>query len=217
MNWKDLQNKHLGETCLIIGNGPSLNQIPYSFLKSYPSFGSNRIYLKFTPDYYAAVNPLVVEQFCHEIDKMDCVKFITDTDGMNWTVRDSLPLKSNGMPMFSFWPDKWIYEGYTVTYVLMQLAYYMGFKNALLVGVDHRFVYDGGPNEEHTMRGEDPNHFDPAYFAGVKWNNPDLKQSEEAYKIARIAWENGNRRIINLTPGTSLEVFDKEDWQKWII
>lgn len=214
MNWKDLKDSQSG-TCLIIGNGPSLNDIPLDFLKKYKSFGSNRIYLKFTPDYYASVNPLVVEQFCHEIDRMNCVKFITTTNGMNWTVRDSLPLKSNGMPIFSFWPDKWIYEGYTVTYVLMQLAYYMGFTTALLVGVDHRFSYDGKPNEERKLQGNDPNHFDPSYFANVKWNNPDLAGSEKAYRLAKIAWDNNGRKIINLTPNSDLDVFPFDDWRNY--
>jgi hypothetical protein len=148
---------------------------------------------------------------------MNCVKFITDTGGMNWTVRNSLPLRSNGMPMFSFWPDKWIYEGYTVTYVLMQLAYFMGFTTALLVGVDHRFGYEGKPNEERVLMGEDANHFDPCYFSGMKWNNPDLERSAKAYRLAQVAWEHNGRKIINLTPNSDLDVFPFDDWRKWNI
>ena len=65
VNWRDLADKHRGETCLIIGNGPSLNDVPLEFLHKYPSFGTNRIYLKegFTPTYYCSVNPLVISQF----------------------------------------------------------------------------------------------------------------------------------------------------------
>jgi len=220
MNWKDLQNKHLGETCLIIGNGPSLKDMPISFLKSYPSFGSNRIYLLdgFTPDYYACVNPLVIEQFCSEINDMPArAKFIAMTNGLHFTIENSFGVKSSGMPIFSFWPDKWIYEGHTVTYVLMQLAYYMGFKRALLVGVDHRFTYEGAPNELKKAKWEiDPNHFCGQYFSsGTKWNNPDLEASEHAYRMAKISFENNNREIINLTPNSALDIFKKEDWQTW--
>jgi len=217
MNWSDFHNKHMGETGLIIGNGPSLNEIPLDFLKSYPSFGSNRIYLKFEPDYYASVNPLVVSQYCHEIDKIKSVKFISETQGVHWMIQDCLSLRSNGMAIFSFWPDKWIYEGHTVTYVLMQLAYYMGFKRILLVGVDHRFTYDGAPNEQRKMEGADPNHFDPNYFAGAQWNNPDLEMSAKAYRMAQVAYTNNNREIINITPGSALDIFPKQDWRTWIL
>ena len=33
MNWYELDGKHTGETCLIIGNGPSLKDVPLDFLK----------------------------------------------------------------------------------------------------------------------------------------------------------------------------------------
>ena len=41
-----MKNSRKGETCLIIGNGPSLANIPLKFLKKYASFGTNRIYLR---------------------------------------------------------------------------------------------------------------------------------------------------------------------------
>ena len=50
------------KTCLIIGNGPSLANVPNEFLERFFTFGSNRVYLKFTPDVYACVNPLVTRQ-----------------------------------------------------------------------------------------------------------------------------------------------------------
>ena len=63
-------------TCLIVGNGPSLKDVPNTFLAKYPTFGSNRCYLKFLPDYYASVNPLVIHQCKREINDMQCMKFI---------------------------------------------------------------------------------------------------------------------------------------------
>ena len=60
-----MKNRHKGETALVIGNGPSLSDMPLGFLTMYHSFGTNRIYLLdgFMPDYYVAVNNLVIEQF----------------------------------------------------------------------------------------------------------------------------------------------------------
>ena len=39
---KELRDTHKGETCLVVGNGPSLKKIPKDFLKKYPTFGTNR-------------------------------------------------------------------------------------------------------------------------------------------------------------------------------
>ena len=103
-----------------------------------------------------------------------------------------------------------MWEGATVTYVAMQLAFYMGFAEVVLVGVDHSFV-SKGPAHKLVMATEpDKNHFDPNYFgAGVSWQLPDLEMSEYAYRLARDAFEARGRRIINSTVGGKLEVFTR--------
>ena len=42
-----LKDKHKGERCFIIGNGPSLKQTDLTKLKNEYTFGLNRIYLAF--------------------------------------------------------------------------------------------------------------------------------------------------------------------------
>jgi len=212
-----LKDLHAGKTCLVIGNGPSLRDIPPEFLGRYPTFGTNRIYLLdgFTPTYYASVNPLVIEQSLAEINAMDCTKFIRAS--MADKITGAYPLYSSYVPMFSRDPLKCVFEGHTVTYVCLQLAHWMGFKTVLLVGVDHRFDYKGAPNQQVTADQPDVNHFSPDYFGpGVVWNNPDLRNSEKAYHMARLNYELTGRRIINITPGTALDVFEKGNWQEWL-
>lgn len=202
-DWEAIHNKHLGEICTIIGNGPSLNSVPLSFLNKYDTFGTNRGYLKYVPDYYVAVNPLVITQYREEIVALNTMKFIRW--GFMKEIPDAYPLKS--MPLgFSLNPKAGIYEGYTVTYVCMQLAYYIGYRKVLLVGVDHRYVFEGKPNEERLLEGPDPNHFDPNYYRDAIWNNPDLKRSEASYKMAKFAFED---QIINLGPDSALDVFQR--------
>jgi len=217
MSWETLKDKYHGQTCIIIGNGPSLRKIPRAFLEKYPTFGTNKIFLLdgFTPTYYAAVNPLVIEQNEARITEIrnDGV-FLAAHAGIEG--EGVYPLYSAGIPTFSRNPDKWIYEGFTVTYVCMQLAYYMGFNVCLLVGVDHSYRYEGKPNQEVVASGPDPNHFHPDYFNdGVRWHNPDLKRSEQAYRMAKTVFEADGRRIINLTPGSKLDVFEKGAVKEW--
>jgi hypothetical protein len=84
-----------------------------------------------------------------------------------------------------------VFEGYTVTYVALQLAFYMGFEQAILVGVDHNFVTQGTANMAVVSQGDDPNHFAPNYFGkGFKWQLPDLA-------VGRIPAQNADQvRII---------------------
>lgn len=216
ISWNDLESKHRGETGLIIGNGPSLKNVPLSFFNKYTSFGTNRVYLMdgFEPAYYVSVNPLVIEQSIDKIKELKSYKFLPQKYCSHF--ENVAPLESIYRPCFSMNPAAYIYEGYTVTYVCMQIAYYMGFDNILLVGVDHRFVFDGNPNQEVISKGEDRNHFHPDYFGeGVRWNNPDLERSEEAYRMAKEVFERDGRKIINLTSESALNVFTKGSIAEW--
>lgn len=218
VEWQSLKDKHKGETCVVIGNGPSLRDIPVSFLRKYSTFGTNRIYLLdgFVPTYYACVNPLVIEQFQKDIREIPAqAKFITDTDGWHKQIPGALKLHSARIPAFSYNPEERIYEGFTVTFVCLQLAFYMGFKQVLLVGVDHSFQYQGDPNEERVMQGADPNHFSADYFQGARWNNPDLMRSAAAYSQAQVIYSLAEREIINCSTHTELTVFPCEDWRKY--
>lgn len=204
--WDDLKNKHEGDVCFIIGNGKSLADESNEFLSSFPSFGTNRIYLKnFTPTYFCCINPLVASQYRADIERLNCIKFVTDSV----PIRGAIPLHSKHIMAFSRNPEKYICEGYTVTYVAMQLAFFMGFKTVYLIGVDHDFKFEGQPNEEIVATGADPNHFDPSYFSGGHlWNAPDLENSEKAYRIAKRVFESEGRKIYNITPNSKLDVFE---------
>jgi hypothetical protein len=213
---KRFKDLHKGQTCIIIGNGPSLRKIPKRFLEKFPSFGSNRGYLWFLPTYYCVVNPLVIEQFLGEIMQLEAEALFLP-DSLQFAGGNMYYLKQiYGEPTFSKDITEGIHAGWTVTYVCLQLAYYMGFSTALLVGVDHRYLTEGMPNQEKIAVGPDPNHFDPNYFSGgTRWNNPDLRMSQVSYRLAKEAYEADGRRIVNLTPGTALEIFEKDDWRKW--
>lgn len=199
------------EICTIIGNGTSLKRVSKTFLDKYPTFGSNRIYLHYIPTFYVCVNQLVLEQNIEEIRVLECAKYLR----VGFAQDGDFALNKNASVPFSLQPLKFINEGYNVTYVCLQLARFMDFKTVLLVGVDHRYKFDGKPNEVGEMQEDDPNHFDPEYFKGQKWQMPDLKRSEEYFKIAESVFKKEGRRIINLTPRTALDVFEKGKLSEW--
>lgn len=213
---------HKGERCVIIGNGPSLNKMDLSFLKYEICFGTNRIYLGFdkwgfTPTYYVTVNKLVIEQSVDQILNIPCPKFISNK-GIPYlpNQEDIMFIKTlpyHGDP-FSKDPLEGINEGSTVTYVAMQLAYYMGFETVILIGVDHNFVTKGQPHKEVVSQGEDPNHFDPNYFGkGTKWHLPDLETSEKHYQIAHEKFKEEGRSIIDATLDGHCHIFPKKHYK----
>ena len=103
-----------------------------------------------------------------------------------------------------------LWEGATVTYVALQLAYHMGFQEAVLVGVDHDFTSKGAANKTVVSDGEDLNHFSVNYFGkGFRWQLPDLATSEKGYAMARDAYSRAGRQVLDATVGGKLTIFPK--------
>jgi hypothetical protein len=189
-------------------------------LRNEYTFGANRIYLLFdklgfTTTYFVSINKYVIEQFGSDIGRLNCPLFL------NWYSRDVAPKGDNvlflrpgthrqfsGNPLVkSFW------DGATVTFVSMQLAYYMGFSTVVLIGVDHHFTTGGTPHRLVESAGPDPDHFDRDYFGrGVRWQLPDLEASEFAYGLAKRAFEASGRQILDATVGGKLTVFPKIEY-----
>lgn len=216
-----LKDAYRGRRCFIIGNGPSLNRMDLSPLRNELTFGLNRIYLLyerlgFPTTFLISVNELVVAQCAGEIASAPARKFIS------WHARRHLQsasgityLRSVSRPHFSVNPAAGLWEGATVTYVALQLAYHMGFAEVILIGVDHSFSTGGQPHAVVTSSGGDPNHFDPNYFGkGFRWQLPDLETSELAYQMARAQYESAGRRVLDATLDGKLTVFPKVDFEE---
>ncbi|WP_084154110.1 6-hydroxymethylpterin diphosphokinase MptE-like protein [Citrifermentans bremense] len=216
---------HRGEDCFIIGNGPSLNKMDLSLLNDYHTFGMNKIYLLFDRvdlvlDYHVAVNDLVIKQSAEEFESLGCPSFLS-FGAAQGIVRELehiylLATDSYFPAPYSFYRElqQPITEGYTVTYVAMQLAYYMGFQNVFLVGVDHSFKAVGAPNEEQLLSGEDQNHFDPRYFSQKQWHLPDLEASELSYRLAKFFYDRDGRQIHDATVDGKLQIYDKVSYEQ---
>lgn len=212
-------NRHAGQRCFIIGNGPSLKTMDMTPLKDECTFSLNRGYLYFDRigapcTYQVAVNTHVLDQFRDEFLELDNQKFFP------WGTRRWFPVDPSihylagpvrpEPPRFSedIRVDMW--SGATVTYVALQLAYFMGFSKVILIGVDHNFATKGEPHKLVTSQGDDPNHFAPDYFGkGVKWQLPDLDTSELAYTLAREAYKAAGRDLVDATVDGKLTIFPK--------
>src|SRR4030042_5609223 len=156
-----LENIHKDKRCFIIGNGPSLRHTDLNKLRGEYTFGLNRIYLlfpelDFSTTYLVSVNDLVLKQSAEEMRSLDLLKFLT-WRSRHWFHGDSrviyLATDFTGDEDFCSKITGRIFEGFTVTYVALQLAYYMGFEKVILVGVDHNFVTKGAANQAIVSQG----------------------------------------------------------------
>jgi len=216
-NYRD---KHKGHRCFIIGNGPSLKHTDLTKLRNEFTFGMNRIYLAFpelgfSTTYFLSVNNLVIQQSADDIRDLPIPKFLT------WRARSFLQPTDDTIFLFTTYTGQKfakdarerLWEGATVTYVALQIAFHMGFNPVILIGVDHSFSTKGKPNTTIVSQGDDPDHFDARYFGkGFRWQLPDLETSEAAYKMAHEAYASDGRQILDATVGGKLTVFPKIDY-----
>lgn len=214
-SFEHLYNIHAGETIIIIGNGPSLADVPNSFLERYISFGSNGIFLKFLPTYYACMDNQDVSRLRYKIAELHSTKFI-DTSQVKIKGCYKI-IQNNRAGEFSYTPHLGLWGGYTVTFAMLQITYFMGFTKVLLVGVDHRYSITKkfGDILYLPPNANDTDHFCPEYHSGARFNNPNPSLSERSYKLAKLVYENDGRTIINLTKNTALKVFEQGEIKDW--
>ena len=215
-----LKDVHKDQRCFIIGNGPSLKRTDLTRLEDEYTFGLNRIYLMFpelgfATTYFLSVNNLVIEQSADEIRGLTIPKFLT------WRARATIQPTDDTVFLYTTYTGRKfakdargrLWEGATVTYVALQLAFHMGFNPVILIGVDHSFSTKGKPNTTVVSQGDDPDHFDAQYFGkGFRWQLPDLFTSEIAYTMAREAYASDGRQVLDATVDGKLTVFPKIDY-----
>lgn len=220
LRWK---NYHAGEECLLICNGPSLNQVDWSRIpERLTKVGLNKIYLGaarfgFLPRYLCCVNEKVLRQSVNELSRLQAVRFVSNRLGEDWYPETPFQYRLNTQQvpqdaeMFSRDPCAYVVEGWTVTYVALQIVYYMGFQRVCIVGMDHRFAQavSGEENLSSTIAGDDIDHFDPRYFRGQQWDQPDLANSARSYRVAREVFEQAGRAIVDCTINGACDVFEK--------
>lgn len=228
------RNLHAGKRAFIIGNGPSLNRTDLSFLWDETSFGVNGIFYMtdqtgFRPTYYCVEDNHVIEDNLERIRKYD-----TSFKFFPHKYRHSIPAEKNVYflptdwefyhassphfenPRFSNDIDQNIYVGQTVTYLNMQIAFFMGFSEVYLIGVDFDYqIPPESPVEGFSIlsQADDPNHFHPEYFGkGKKWHFPKLHNCLKSYEYADRHFRSHGRRIFNATVGGRLECFERIEY-----
>ena len=106
------------------------------------------------------------------------------------------------LPKFSGDISRKLYSGYTVTYICLQFAVYMGFNEIYLLGVDFSYSKDMTSNGNHFISNY---HADGDGVAGFYY-----EECLASYKKARQYAESKGIKIFNATRGGKLEVFPRK-------
>lgn len=233
----DFAGIHEGQRCFVVGNGPSLKSLDMTLLKNEITLGANKVYLGFKDwgfpfTYWGIVDDRQIELYPDEWEThipRETVKFFPFEYLRVLHFKNGCPINTYhsgnfAYPhnfidpsqkkadlyapyMFSFTPHI-VYLGWTVTYMLLQIAAIMGCNPIYLIGVDHRFKI----TEEDRKRGywqneKGENHFHPAYSANKTFNLPNETKSESFFDHAAAACRKQGIEIYNATPGTALKSF----------
>ena len=197
----EVYNTHKGDTALIIGNGPSLSAIPDKLLNKYTSFGCNRIWERddFIPDYFVAVDGWVPEENEKEFLNLDSVVFLPDN--FEWPA--DYYFRRSPHPMWMM--EKDLHSGFLredgigwvgVTHAMLQIAFFMGFKKFLCVGLDStetgEHVYEDEPFDRRV---------DPELW---EWGFAVLRDCF----IPRV--------ILNISDYTEVDALPRADWRNFV-
>jgi glycosyltransferase involved in cell wall biosynthesis len=231
-----LHDLHRGETAIIIGNGPSLNKTDLALLDRAPTFGVNAIFLAADRlpkpiTYYVvedtkvfAENTAAIKEFkvgtrlFPEIYRDQFAADEIDASTIFFRMNQGFYGRKTGNlchPRFSVDASQRLFCGQSVTTINLQLAYWMGFRRVVLIGMDFSYqIPTDAVRRGHliTSTSDDPNHFHPSYFgAGKTWKDPKLDRVLANYVLAKEMFEADGREIVNATVGGALELFDRMD------
>lgn len=144
------RDKHKGRRCFVAGNGPSLNAIDMARVRDEIVLGSNRCYLGFGEwgfafPYWGVSDKLQIETYGAEYEEhipRSAIKFFPFEYLPLLEFEEACPVRLDwpreANRQFSNDPGR-LFLGYTVTYMLLQIAAVMGCDPIILIGVDHRY------------------------------------------------------------------------------
>lgn len=222
---RKFQNYYKGGRCFILGNGPSLTLEDLETLKNNNEivFVSNNFYkwfdkTSFRPDFYFIwdVLDVKVEEFLQE-DKINFIANIYFRSDMLRKAKNLYFFETSPWVQYDYYPYKpffsedlpLVYEAGSISFIMLQMAVNMGFKEIYFLGMDNDFPvvvkHDGTVIIDEKIQ----HHFYEQKFRQTTYNK-DMFEAEYAY--ARDYCKNKGVRIYNATRGGKLEVFERVDF-----
>lgn len=214
---RKMENIHKGDRCFIVATGPSLTMSDLALIKNEITFGMNSITKIFDktdwrPTYYGIQDRQVYEKMEDSI--LDYYRsadnvFVADQLGRYFNLpANFIQFPYNGNYHIyrgayedysvDFSPNAYevVYDGYSITYSLIEIAIYMGFKEIYLLGADCNYP-----------KGE-KNHFVESGFVDKNAASNPIRM-RVGYQAAKEYADAHGIKIVNCTRGGMLETFKR--------
>lgn len=220
-----IHNSHLGESCFVIGNGPSLAAKDLDILhkNKIDTFAVNRIFKIFPqtdwrPTYYVSTDHVLVRDILDEVNKLPVKdKFIPlqnkyyhniVVDKAHYFFRNDI--RENDQPGgFSLDCTEQVNMRGTVTIACIQLAAHMGYRHIYLLGVDHNFDKVITESGEVIIDPSVKNYFCDGYDDDVADEVVhNLGNTTKSYMDVERFYSKNGVEILNATRKTKLRVFE---------
>lgn len=214
----------MGESCFIIGHGPSLTAADLDTLhkNGIDCFGVNRVFkifpqTKWRPTYYVNTDDVLIRDCLDEVEKIPAkIKFIP----LQNHYYHNINLKTKQYFFRNDRRERDGAEGFhldctnqvnmlgTVTIASMQLAMHMGYRHIYLLGVDHSFDKIITENGEVVVDPSVKNYFIEGYDDDIANEvRHDIGNTTKQYlRIAKFAKDH-DVEIVNATRTTKLTAF----------
>lgn len=224
---KSMHNKFNGQRCFIVGNGPSLTKEDLDLLAEEKSFGFNNIfhiydYTKWRPTFYMIIdkniigtlnkiNPEEIKKSEVFVNNHRIVKKLKNSINIHQIIlRGKYFLKKEKMVMNTVSQD--VSEKFSITHTVaisaIEFAFYLGFKEIYLLGMDFDFAITIDMDGKKNINKNTVPHFKemkdkklyPAYREAM----------EKCFETCRQYADEHGIQIMNVTRGGKLEVFKRE-------
>lgn len=181
------------KTCFIIGNGPSALNFPA--VPGVPLFGMN--YTPIYADYYVCIDSDVLMDHWQEIyqhAERAKIAYLSAFHAGSSELYNLPNVQLVDKDTQAFKAERFM-SGFTAAYVALKMAYYLGFEEVHLWGVDH--------DENWT-------HYKPDYPGGGGTTPHRMEVMREHFTIAAWVYARAGRKIINHSNPSKLDgIFER--------
>ena len=231
--FESIKDSRKGERCFIIGNGPSLNAKDLDLLKNETTFAFNRIFkiysnTQWRPTYYMLTDKSLIRSFLKQprpelgvekafIFSKELIEYWGNkVDSEEIFLVGDTPVAKEKYYVKSL--SKNVANCFTasqsVTINAFELAFYMGFSEIYLLGLDHDFAYEVDMKGNKIIREDVDAHFkeDSDKSAYISCKEALTKCYETCKKYADMY----GVKVYNVTRGGKLEVFERKELEEVI-
>jgi len=211
------------EAVLILGNGPSLDLVSSSIFQSYPCISCNNFYLFERHDRARVIahcigeNPLRDNSenrlmLSRSVDELGPETLWIHARSKKMLLSSSQESKSTkfnyyvpglSFPLFKPSPTFLGYSYVTSLQLAITVALMHGFENIFLLGADHTWLASQDNWGEHFEAHETNYSRNCTYLEAMR----NISSMYEIYYVLKDVSALTNSKIVNLTPGSLLDVF----------